>query len=543
MRIPALSLRHLPQVAFWGFLFLLLLYVPLRGIDLWEHVAWGEWILERGELPQEAPALPLSEGMAVTDTAWLSQVVLAATERRGGAEGLSRLFAVTVLLGYLLLARALYLESRSSLVVTLGVLAALALTWGRSTTLSSETFGALGFVVLLWLLVGAAGGTAEEEESATGGGASDRRGLARRLRLWLGVPLVLAVWANLHGSFVYGLAVLACCFAGRAIDVGWRRRSLRAVLDDRAVRRRLYLLELGAAATLLNPYGIDLPLYALGLSPAALPVESQPLVLGGLAGLSFAFSAVALLFVLRHSRRRMPAAHVLVLGFFAAAAAGGAGRLTWYGPIFALVLAPHAGELLSRRRALGPQPEAAARAEGGLRLSTGPDWHYTVIGLTLLAVVFVVSPLSSSLLGRPPRTSGQLLGPEAPLALTAYLTANPPRGLVFNPVQWGGWLAVEGPPGLERFITSEPQVIPRRVLQDYGRVVSAAAEWPRIMERYRIDTVIVDRVQQPTLQALLRLETDWQPVYEDSVSAVYTRVAERHDHAAAAETAAGEPSR
>ena len=51
------------------------------------------------------------------------------------------------------------------------------------------------------------------------------------------------------------------------------------------------VVELGAAATLLNPYGIDLLLHALGLAPSAPGAGFRPLVLTGLPGLSFALSA------------------------------------------------------------------------------------------------------------------------------------------------------------------------------------------------------------------------------------------------------------
>src|SRR5205823_6581417 len=77
-------------------------------------------------------------------------------------------------------------------------------------------------------------------------------------RLWIAVPVLFVIWANLQSSFVCGLALLGCLAAGRGGEVLWRTRSLRGALADRPFQRWTLLTELSAAATLVNPYGIHL---------------------------------------------------------------------------------------------------------------------------------------------------------------------------------------------------------------------------------------------------------------------------------------------
>jgi len=110
-----------------------------------------------------------------------------------------------------------------------------------------------------------------------------------------------------------------------------------------------------------------------------------------------------------------------------------------------------------------------------------------------------------------------------PRALTEYLRANPPRGQLFNPLPWGDWLAKEGPPGLHPFVTSHVEQLPGRVWRDYLRIIGGDASWPRILDRYRVETVIFDRVAQREQARTLRNSGDWRPVYEDLQAAVFVR--------------------
>ncbi len=540
-----LDLGHLTLVAAAGFFYLLLSYLPLQNAALWGHVLYGEWILEHRLLPAEDPIMPLAEGMPLLDTSWLSQAILAAVERQGGAEWLSRLFALSVSAAVLLLGRVFFLSAGSLALSILGTAAAVALGWGRLTAFGPESFGVLAFAVLLWLIAGSGSESDAGGETETGD-RDRRRGPA--WRLWIGIPLTFAVWANLDGSFIYGLAVLACWILGRAIDAGWssRRgareaspRGLRAMADDPSLRRRLYVTELAVAATLLNPYGIDLLLHQLALPASSnllyMP-DWQPMVMRGWSALGFSLSVVALLLVFRHSRRRVPAAHVLLLAVFAFIAATAIGRLIWYGPIFVWVVVPHLAAIMAQARQPGPGGEptkrlrpGVARFADGFRLLAGPSVRYTMLCATLLAIVFILSPIGSQALGREPRPLGRLFG-AAPLELAGHLAADPPGGQTFNPVSWGDWLALQGPDGFRPFATTNVQLLPARVWESYLGIAGASSGWSRILDRYSVDTVILSKLDQQGLAGAMRFSENWSLTYEDEQAMVFVRASEeRHE--------------
>lgn len=506
----AVSPAGLPLVGLACALFLILNYLPVRGFGLWGHVIHGNWILDHGALPREDPMLAFGEGMRVIDDAWLSQVVLAATERAQGAEGLSTAAAVALLLAFLLLGRALYLRSRSRLASLAGLAAALALGWGWLTSLGPQSFGYFCFALLLWSTAGAETG--------------ERRHPGPPWRLWLGLPLLFALWANLHGSFVFGLLLLSCLALGRAIDVAWHQRSWRAMLADGNARRRIWLLELAILASLANPYGFGL----LDHTVAALlgnggPPSSPPIVLTEPGGAAFALSWLVVLVVLRHSRRRVPASDVLMLVAFSAAAAPMVSRLLWFGPVLAMALAPHLGTLRARwqgkrvtgrLRALG---EAARRAQ----IPTGASWHYTLLALLMAWVAFALSPTGGLVLGGTKRKPLQVYGQGTPQLLTAHLAANPPPTPVFNPAEWGDWIAWDGPAGLRPFATANVEALPRRVWLDYQSVARGEAGWERTLRRYGIRSIILDRQLHRGQTQTLRYSKDWALLHEDAESMVF----------------------
>ncbi len=473
------------RIAAWGGFFLLLCYLPLRGAGLWAHVSYGGWILDRGELPREDPFLPLAAGIEVVDGAWLSQVLLAAVERWAGAEGLSATFALCVLLAYLLLGRAFRLASGSAPAGGLGVLAAFGIGWSRIASLRPETFGALAFAALIWLL-----------SSAGGGGP----------RRWLGVPLVMALWANLDGSFLAGLALLWGRAAGGAIDAAVAGRSPRASFADPVVQRRFWLAELGLAATLANPYGLDLLLFRSGVAGAAGDSAGQPLTLAGPGGVECALALLALLIVARRSRRPLPAADLLPLAAFGVAAALRADLVGWLAPVAALALAPHLPPLLRRWEEREPP----------LR-----SWRWTLIGAFLAWLAFALSPLATPLLGGEPRAPEQLFDRTSPAAVADYLWLEPPAGQLFHPAAWGDWLVREGKPELVPFAGADPRRLPPQVWADYQAVAAGRGDWQRLLERYRVETVVVDRETQPALARALRASPDWRRMHHDRQALVF----------------------
>lgn len=513
----ALGPKHLLVTAWFAVFFMYYNYIPIFHSDIWGHVAYGSWIVEHGRLPAEDPFVKLAEGVRITDTAWLGQVVFAAAEKQLGAQAISNIFAITMLLISLVLARVFYLQTGRSGLAVAGAALAWLMNWSRHAVVRPEIFGSLCFVVLLWLLVRA------DTDRSRGVVSGRSVGASRRWVFWIGVPLVFLTWANLHGSFVVGFAALGCYVLGRAIEVLWKTGSVRGVLRDRRFRRWLVVSELAVAATLLNPYGIDLIIHTF-LFPNNPNLDDIlewfRLEMVSMEGIQMGFSWLLLVVVLRHSRARMSPSDVLLLGVFSLAVCLRVRMTAWYAPVFVAVLIPHLADVLGQLSAWRPMD----RLRSHWTWAAGRSHHFTLLAGLLAWLAFALSPASQLILGSEPRPAERVYSRYTPLGVAEYLRENPPQGQIANPQWWGDWLVWHGPPGLQVFMTTNAvHAAPRRVWNDYLAIAGGRDGLQQRLDRYRVNTLVVHKELQKRLTRSVRRLPGWETVYEDELGLVATR--------------------
>lgn len=543
---------HLAYALAFGGLFLYFNYLPLFHTDLWGHVAFGEWILEHRALPTEDPWQPLAAGMPLVGSAWLGQVTLAAVHKLAGPAGLAVLFAVLMTAAYALLARAAVLATGYGWSGLVSLVLVVTIGWSRLMTLRPEVLGSFCFAALLWLAAvidrrlhprpayRTNGSDGEHVSSPTPDWPVQPQAARIPVLVWLALPLIMMCWANLHGSFVCGLGLLACLAGGEALDAAWRLRSPWAALADSGTRQWILLAELSAAATLINPYGIDLWIEVLRFSSNENLrdiTEWYPLVLASPTGVQFALAWLAGVVLVRVSPLRFRAAEVLAWGLFSSLVATSLRMIGWFAMVASVVLMRHLGATL---RAASARREAARRAEvpeaaqanaagtalateGALAGAAGGHWYWCAATLFVLWLAFALSDLSRPLLGGAPRSENKLYSRQTPLALAAWLRENPPQGQVFNPQWWGDWLAYRGPAGMKLFVTTHVHLLPPRVYRDYTRVATLRDGWEETLARYNVTTVIVDKELMQSLLLAMRQRTRWALRYEDGQAAVFVR--------------------
>jgi len=518
-----LAPRHVLVAVFWGGFFCWLNRLPLASGEFWGQAAYGKWILANQALPSEDPFSSVVAGMRLFDTAWLSQVLFATVSDWGGAEALSALFAVTVLAAHGILARAFYLQSRNLFTTHLGVVLVATVGSSRIPEAQTDIFGMLCLATLLWLLVREPGDSSDTT-------AGDSRIGRPRWSLWLGIPLLFALWANLHGSFIGGLLVLVTWFVGAVAEAAWRRRTLRGVVGDPAVRQRLWLCELAVAAACLNPYGVPLVLYQAWFADYGQLIDLpawQPLVLVQPGGRELVASLLVAMLVFRLSRRKLPVADVLLLAVFSFVFGGGV-RLAWfYAAVFGLAVAPHLADIAARGLALlrlGLRGRTSDPDRGWFRLAGGHKLSYTLIALGLVWICFALSPVWDAWMRGGSRPPERLYGGSTPWKLTRYFRENPPQGQVFHPHWWGDWLIWDGPPGLRPFLTTNLHLAPYKVWIDYRIIRETRAGWSDVLARYGARTVVLDKRRQTTLHRYLRGSDQWEGQYEDELCVVFALV-------------------
>jgi hypothetical protein len=507
----ALGWKHILVTAAFGCFFVYLSYIPLFHTDIWGHVHYGQWMIENRALPAEDPFLPLSEGMDVVGTAWLSQIVLGWISMNMGPEGLSLFFTLTIWTTYLIYTQTFYLMSGRLILAATGSFLTFFLFFGRHSIIRPEIFGGLCFAILLWMVIRGEPWRSRSVVLSRRGDAGDE---GTPWLLWIGIPLLFVCWANGHGSFMIGLIVLGCHAVGRILEVAWKEWNPLAVLQDKWVIRWILMTELAFVATLINPYGIDLLIEsALFSQNENLKdiLEWYSLQLVDAEGIQFALVVLLWIGLYRSSRQRVALTDLILLLVFATGMAMSIRIIAWFAGIYSLCMMPHITD--TGTRILGEISRRWGRWY--LPLLSRRKFGYSLICLLIVWVSLAVSPFGGKLLGARTRFVGTVYSDLTPIGITNFLRESPPTGLVYAPQWWSDWIVLEGPPGVRTVVSTNVHMAPKRVWEGYMQVSKGRDFWDAILERWRVETLVVDTEEQEKLAELVRGSGVWKIVYED----------------------------
>jgi hypothetical protein len=72
-------------------------------------------------------------------------------------------------------------------------------------------------------------------------------------------------------------------------------------------------------------------------------------------------------------------------------------------------------------------------------------------------------------------------------------------------------------------MTSNMHLVPSQVYADYQRIASAQPGWVRVLDRYDVKTLVLDKELQPIIVQAMKQTTGWALAYEDDQALVYVR--------------------
>lgn len=495
-RIPPqfkMSRRTAMTVLGFGLIYAWYILKPLWHTDLWGHLAYGRYIWTTRTLPTTEPLMPLSQGIPFVDTAWLSQCLGYLTMQSLGVAGLQGLLALTVTATAVVVYHAVGRRTGLWLLAGFSTLVFILLEGEYLAIIRPQLAGILCASILLHRII-------------------SRRFTTSNYVL---IPLLMMVWANLHGSFVVGLALLVTVTAGRGVDLLRRTGTLRSWFHDQTLRSWLVCTQLACVATLLNPYGLGLFTAVAQLSKNSnlqALTEWQPLHLSAGHGRLFLASAVAMVVIARLTPRRISTWEAVTLIGCAIGTLLSARFMIWWGLSAVMLGAVHVAAI-GRRRWSGWRRPAASPVSG----------KWMVVSVGLCWIFFAYSPLGMRLLHNRQPNIAKSVSSETPLELVGWLKKHPPQGQIFNPYEWGDFLQWAGPPKMQVFLNSHAHLVPREVWLHYLQVVEQSADWTEVLDRYSINTVILDLQHRESLIRRLKDNAAWTVAYEDRNGVVFQR--------------------
>lgn len=455
---------------------------PVPPHDYWWPLAMGR-LIDGGQLPDANLFLyTLPRDLPFVNQPWLGQWLMwQAYEAAGHAGGV---WLRNGLLGaaFLLILGAAFARSRDARAVgALGLLAAIVAY--PVLTVRTQMFAFLPYALVVWACFGVSEG--------------------RLRRRWLMVvPVAVAWWANVHGSFVLGAAVVFAVGLGTVVEEGLSTRTL----PRRTLREWGLTLVAAVGAGALSPLGGGVYAYVVQLtmesSVAHSVTEWLPPDVTELRGQIFLGAFVSSLVLLFIRRREVKLSEVFLYAGTFLLAASAVRNVFWWATCLPVVLAPHLCALLPRAAA----EEVVGRGERiGLWLGAG----------LLLGAMLVVQPglgrvwvgeLSGTQMARQQGEGAYILNHENALVTVDRALADG-RVRLFHDQVVGGLLEVRATgrtPAQVAFVDQRMEFIPDEVWARYFALSRAMPNWQRELDRLGVDTLLLSpQSQWPLLQAAL----------------------------------------
>ncbi len=437
--------------------------------DLWGHLRFGLDILQSHSIPRVDPYSYTQANGPWIDHEWLSEYLFALAWKAGGAAGLIALkIALGLLTGILCywhLVRTGVSSARAALVLLALILLLPPFLMIRPLAF---TIPAFAFTLIVVYRVDDGGNAAA---------------------LWA-LPPVYALWANLHGGLLAGLAILGAWGAARVIlDRQWLRIGLPVAASF--------------AAICVNPYGWRLPAFLLHTATGPRPeiIEWEPLrITSGYGVMYVAILAIGIAGLILSRMEKRPL--LLMLFALTSLLPFAAQRHVPLAAIGAVVLAgPHVAGMWKRL------------------LEKAHEKPISPPGWAAILPILCVAALAVGAARRPVNIS---VPDHYPVKATMFLASSGFEGNLVHGFDWGEYLLWHLGPRVKVMVDGRRETVySDEVYQRFLHFQSGTADWDGLVRQYKPDVALL-QIDSPPAN-LFRLLPEWTQIYKDEVAVIFVR--------------------
>lgn len=507
-------------------LLLVFLYVnhrPLWHTDVWAHLKYGSWIVAHRQLPETEPFLPWAQSQPIVSSSWLSQILMyeiykvgssvsnkvsrpsEEAANPGGVDALRFANALLVVLRFLFLYLAFVRWTGSSLISWFGLVLGIVLSVNHLEVLRPQVFGELCLAMMLFMVC---------------------RQPPSRASAWL-VPILMVVWANLHGSYLNGLLVLLGVLTSRMLlAIKASQQGLGGIAFHGSALRRTFrmfyisLLAIGLFNPLFSLHWYTQTLHFTQNANVRMMDEWQPLDWDSLQGILFAVSLGIV--TLTHLRARqlqvggISIGHGLLLICFGVQVVLFQRMLPWWAILCPLVC-------------VGPWARLMNASESEQELVRS-SWLVTAIVVVLACWIgFAWSTVGGMLLQKEFTSLDRSLYPGTPrildqasrrkvtgVAPELIAALQKPDSSIFCSETLGDYCLFS----VSRPVISYTHVhaFPDQHWRDCMSVKQGEANWEKLLNQWNTTVVCVEADLHPHLCDLLRRSPNWWIVLDEAGS-------------------------
>lgn len=470
--------------------------------DTWWHVRAGQYIVETRTIPTSDPFSFTRQGQLWIDHGWLAQVFWYGLLALGGWSLVSLGLAALVTASFWLVWRQtggnLYIRGFA---VVLGAITS-SVVWAARPQMVSFLLAAL----VAYLL---------------------HRFKRRQGRLLPWLPLILLLWANVHGGYAIAFILMVLYAVGETVNIITAHQE-DPVLDRARLQHLLLVMVLCFLAVGVNPHTWRMWLYpfqtvGIGVLRDFIQEWQSPDFHQPIAQ-PFALMLLLILAAMARTHRSIDWTDLALVGGWALMALFAGRNIAIFALVTTPVLARYADAAWTSQRWRWNRYGAPWLQDILNRLASQkfqPSPRLFVLNWALLAVVLLAAALK---IGQviSPQTLARVERETLPAGAVAFLQSEQPPGPLFNSYNWGGYLIYHLWPAYDVYVDGRTDLYDDEFLREYLNTARTGDGWREPLERYGINLVFVEH--NSFLANALREEPGWQEAFRDEQASIFRRL-------------------
>jgi hypothetical protein len=330
------------------------------------------------------------------------------------------------------------------------------------------------------------------------------------------LPLIVALWANLHGGVMLGLALQGIFVLGFFFE-NWERGQPATQIKRLALhqKRAVIVLFLSILAIGLNPFGYRLFLFPFSVASSVFSAGISEWRGPNLQELwHVRMYLLAIMLILLCNIKQVSWTDRFLVLFFINAGLTHVRHISVAAMFLTPFLASQIAPLIRRfhfplKRSKSGQKDLELSSRSGPILTL--LFAVLFFGLTASHIP-AWNRLEKSLFSLPEKFSSGVI---------SYLEKNQLKENLFNEYTLGGFLIYAMNPAPKVFIDGRADMYGEKIFTDYGKIVKIDPEIEQLLDEYNIETILFPKSH--ILPRYLRTGNNWDKVYSDDEVVVLVR--------------------
>lgn len=488
-----LSTQNLLIAVTFVAIFTMAVRVPADS-DTWWHLRSGQYIVQNQTIPTADPFSHTRADQLWIDHGWLAQIFWYGLYALGGWGAMGLALAVLVTIAFWFVWR--QIEANvfvAAFSMILGAIVSSVVWAARPQLISLVLTAAVAFLL-------------------------DR--FKRRqgsLLPWL--PLVMLLWANIHGGFAIGFMLMLAYLSGELVNHLTKHQG-DPVASWSRLKYLLVVMGISLAVVVINPHTWRMWLYpfqTVGIGVLREFIQEWQSPNFHLSYVQpFALMVVLVIVAMARAGRQADWSDLALVVLWTGWALFAARNVAIFGLVVTPILARYADLAWTQQWQAWGYTRVPFSNQGRYpKLSQRFLLNWILLGLIIIAALIkIVIPLT-------PKANLKAEQDSLPFEAVEFIRQEQPPGPIFNSYNWGGYLIFKLWPDYPVYIDGRTDLYDDTFIRRYLRVMVADADWEQSLDEDGINLVIVE--SNSTLAKFLKLNSSWVESYRDDKAVVFSR--------------------